>query len=425
MLTPEEARELVAKHGSLNAAGKAIGRTASYVKRALDPEAYNAHKRAKHAARAPRGPAFAPTVPHVPEAHEVRGVSTYTGADGEVKGQWTKTGLAGGEPEELPPDFAVSRISTMSGADGTTRVKWTSAERTKADMFTAFKAAAADHCAQYRGLAGVTAPPKHDLRKTLTVYPYGDPHIGMMAWGPETGESNDLKLTIERMLTAMRLSVECAPPSEEAWLINIGDALHSQNQQQTTPRSGHKLDVDGRLPKIWRALLDTFRELTHLALRKHGRVKWFNLRGNHDPEVAFLIAMWLEEAFRDDPRVIVHNGLTPHVYQEYGQNLIAMTHGDSCPIAKLGGVMARDRPQMWGRTRYRLWITGHIHHLQRIDLDGCSVETLRVLVPGDDYHVSHGYGAPRSVPVITFDPEHGEILRSTIDLSKILAVQAA
>lgn len=426
-MTPEEARALVAKHGSLAAAGKAIGRHSDYVRRALDPDAYNAAKRAKAAkARAPRGPANAPTEPHVPVAHEIRGVSTYTGKAGEVKGQWTKTGLAGGEPEPLPPDFTIKRISTMSGADGTTRVTWTQAERAKADMFESFKTAAAEHCAQYRGLAGVSAVPTHDMSQTLTAYPFGDLHVGMMAWGPETGESNDLKTSVDRLLIAMRMAVEAAPPSEDALLINIGDALHAQNAAQTTPKSGHKLDVDGRLPKIWRALLEMFRAVTEFALQKHKRVKWINMRGNHDPEGAFLIAMWLEEAFKHDPRVTVDPGLSPYVYEEYGQNLIATTHGDGCKITKLPGIMARDRPQMWGRTKHRLWITGHIHHLQRMDLDGCSVETLRILSPGDAWHVENGFGgAPRSMPVITFHPEYGEIIRSTIDLSKIRAVQAA
>src|SRR5690606_13667861 len=41
--------------------------------------------------RAPAQPAE-PPLPALPDGHRVRGVSTYVGPDGEIKGQWIKTG---------------------------------------------------------------------------------------------------------------------------------------------------------------------------------------------------------------------------------------------------------------------------------------------------------------------------------------------
>lgn len=416
-MTPQEARDLIAKHGSISAAAKAIGRNRAVIQRALDPDTYNAKARAR-AARAPRGPRNAPTVPHVPEAHEIRGVSTLVSADGELAAQWTKTGLAGGETEQLPPEFSVRRVSTMTGADGTTRVKWTSADRDRANQWAAFTAGCAEHVAQYRGIAEPLPPPA-DTQETLTVHMLGDPHAGMLAWAPETGEHHDLAIWSARLRRALDLAVASSPPSRDAWIINIGDALHAQNAEQRTPGHGHKLDVDGRHGKVMRVFFDTFRWLIDRTLQKHERVSVFNLPGNHDPEVAAMIAMFLGAVYEREPRVTIDPGHAPYVYRAYGSTLIGMHHGDGAKQEALPGIMAHDVPELWGAAKHRVWLTGHVHHQVRKDFPGCSVESFRILPPGDFWHRSKGYRAPRSQHTITYHPEFGEILRGTFDISRI------
>src|SRR5690606_24515397 len=248
---------------------------------------------------------------------------------------------------------------------------------------------------------------------------FGDPHIGMLSWAPETGEHNDLTIAIDRMHRAMALAVDSAPPSQEAWLINLGDMLHAQNSEQRTPKRGHKLDVDGRSAKVWRACLEMCRELTHQALKKHGSVKWLNLPATHDPEVAAMLAMWLTEAFCAEPRAHVDSAHRPYVYERYGATLVGMTHGDGVPINALPEIMAANAPEDWGATEFHFWLTGHVHHLSRKDFRSCTVETFRILPPSDYWHRSKGYRAQRSQHVITLHPEYGEINRTTIDLSLV------
>src|SRR5690606_37778052 len=205
-----------------------------------------------------------------------------------------------------PPDFLIRRISTMAGADGTTRVTWTSAEREKIDLWNAFKRACAEHAAQYRGLAEpVPVEPVHDPADLLAVYNLGDPHIGLLSWAPETGDHNDLTVAVRDLLRAIDLAVSVAPPAKNAVIANLGDMLHAQNPEQRTPRSGHKLDVDGRHAKVMRACLDMCRGITERALRKHEHVTWYNLPGNHDPEVAAMLSMMLEAVYEREPRVTV------------------------------------------------------------------------------------------------------------------------
>src|SRR5688572_11137605 len=96
------------------------------------------------------------------------------------------------------------------------------------------------------------APPRKSLEETLTVYGLGDPHVGMLAWEPETGASFDLKIA-DRITseTIVRL-IAAAPPSRVGGLALIGDNFHADDDRQVTPAHGHKLDVDGRSAKVWR-----------------------------------------------------------------------------------------------------------------------------------------------------------------------------
>ena len=410
--TPEQAHAAIAEHGSQTKAAKALGCTWRTLRKVIDPSYEHA----------PLGPTNAPTVPHVPEAHEIHGVSTLVKTDDFT--QWTKTRIAGGEPVPLAPDWAVTRRSIQSGPDGAVRVKWERTEPEKVEQWDAFVSACTTHVEQYRGLATPVPAPTIEHHDTLTVYPFGDPHAGMMSWAPETGENHDLAIWSARMCRAMDLSVASAPPSREGWIVNLGDALHAQNSEQRTPRSGHKLDVEGRLPKVWAVFLATFRRLIDRALEKHEVVHVDNLPGNHDPEVAFMIAMLLTAVYEHEPRVTIGDGLKPYVYRTWGSSLFGLHHGDGSPLEALPGLMAHDVPRLWGEAKFRTWYTGHVHHLTRKDYPGCTCESFRILPPGDYYHKSKRYRAPRSQHVITHHREFGEIMRATLDLTMIDAYGA-
>lgn len=49
--------------------------------------------------------------------------------------------------------------------------------------------------------AQIVPPPAHKAPDLLTLYPIADAHIGMMAWGRETGEDYDTRIATERLVS--------------------------------------------------------------------------------------------------------------------------------------------------------------------------------------------------------------------------------
>jgi hypothetical protein len=84
-------------------------------------------------------------------------------------------------------------------------------------------------------------------------------------------------------------------------------------------------------------------------------------------------------------------------------------------------IMATDRPEDWGRTRYRYWWTGHIHTSKTQaatnsqDFSGCSVESFRILAPTDAWAHQKGYRPHRDMKSITLHREFGEVARNTVN----------
>ena len=84
----------------------------------------------------------------------------------------------------------------------------------------------------------------------MTVYPIGDAHIGLLAHAPETGADSDLTIIEHNLTSAMSMLVSQANPTQTAYIADLGDWYHSDNNENRTAASGNALDVDGRYHKV-------------------------------------------------------------------------------------------------------------------------------------------------------------------------------
>lgn len=317
-----------------------------------------------------------------PEPFLVKGYSNYYDKDGKLRGQWVKTTLDNSQLESIVRDFVI----TMSE--------------------------------DIKGLAPITPPPAIVSEDYLTVIPMGDPHFGMYSWQEDAGDNFDLEIAEQLTCAAIDRLIASSPNSQTVLLLNLGDMFHADNQKNVT-NSGHQLDVDGRWAKVQRVGLKSMIYCIKRLLEKHEKVIFRINRGNHDSHSSHALALMLSCYFDKEPRIEID--LSPSVswYYAFGKILIGSTHGDTIKGKDMLSIMAADKPEEWGKSKYRYWYVGHVHHKDVKEYHGGIVEYFRTLAARDAWHQGQGYRAGRDMCSIVLHKDYGEVERHTCDIGML------
>lgn len=261
-----------------------------------------------------------------------------------------------------------------------------------------------------------TPAPEYLEADLLTVYPLADVHLGMMAWGKETGEDYDTNIAAARVREWVGRCVSASPASETAVIVDVGDLMHADDQTNQTPRSKHVLDIDTRFYRTVDITVETLIAAVELARQKHSRVIVRILPGNHNPHSYVAIMFALAQRYRDEPRVEVIKEPGEFWVHQHGRVMLCAHHGDKARADRLVHFMADQYAEMWGQTRYRYLFTGHLHHHKSQDIGGVQWEQLRAITARDAYAFSHAYSARAQMQAITYHRERGEIMRVKVGL---------
>jgi hypothetical protein len=372
----------------------------------------------------PRGPSgdhhSTPAVQLAPGL-ELKAQTVKVKADGSLDHRYDKSHTARNEMpfETVPENWLATKLTTRVDADGRPGMQYVTSKPEEAARFAAMTDAWKRHAEVMAGLAFPVPAPEHTDDDLVALYPLGDPHIGMLAWAPEVGEHFDLKIATRELLTCVRLLVAGAPNAKRAIITNLGDFFHAQDDTQRTPGHGHKLDVDGRHAKVLDAGHALLRAIVDAALEKHEHVTIRNLPGNHDPQVAAGLAMWLRAVYEREPRVTVADAYASYQFDRFGCCLFGWAHGDGAKSEALPLLMANAEREAWGATTEHVWHTGHVHHLSTKEYTGCVVETHRTMAGKDHWHASKGYSAKRSLSVISYHRQYGEVSRNRVGLERV------
>jgi hypothetical protein len=258
------------------------------------------------------------------------------------------------------------------------------------------------------------AAPQHTLDDLLTIYPLADVHMGMQAWGQETGEDYDTNIAVDRVTSWVGQAVASSPSSETAIILDVGDLHHGDDQTNMTPRSKHILDVDTRHFKTLDMSIYALATSVDLARAKHARVIVRILPGNHNPTSYMAVMFALAERYRNDDCVEVQKVPGEFFTHEFGKCLIAAHHGDKAKAERMVMFLADEYAEAWGRTRHRYLWTGHLHHHKSADIGGVTWEQLRAVTARDAYAASHSYVARSQLQAITYHRDLGEVQRVKI-----------
>ena len=127
----------------------------------------------------------------------------------------------------------------------------------------------------------------------------------------------------------------------------------------------------------------------------------------------------IECYFRNNQNITVDNSAMPRKYQSYGKVLLGFTHGAFEKAGRLLTLMPEEKPELWGKSKYREWHLGDQHHSVKRETNkpdrpvveeygGITVRILRSLTAPDRWHFEHGFvGSMRAAESFLWSPENG------------------
>jgi hypothetical protein len=359
---------------------------------------------------------FAPVLP----GFAVSQVSTEHDAAGNIKATHVKQRQEAGEPFVVPEGHEIKGISSLVGPDGATIQQWI---KTRLEPDNRLLVEALESTFQiWKSARPVLRAPKSIDKDTITVYNLADHHLGLLAWKPETGTNYDLKIAEMILKDTLHKLVAKTPASETGVLLNLGDFIHSDSNENRTRRSGNALDVEGRYAKVLSIGVKLLIYAVELLLTKHKTVLVRNIPGNHDTQTALTLSIALDAFFHANKRVTVDTSPSSFWMHEFGKVMLTSTHGDMIKPEQMPGVVAAYWPEAWGRTEFRYCYLGHLHNKIKGggEQHGLVYEVFQSLTAKDNWHYQSGYSSGRSMVAITHHRERGEDTRTTQSVPKFV-----
>lgn len=403
-----------AEHGSAQRAAEALGVTKNLPIQAKS----RVLRRAARRGYTPQTPEFHLGV-QVPAGFVLKGQSVLVDSHGNLRERWDKTRQEGLDPDEarkLPDPKKTVKLSTMTDAEGRVIQQWVSERPEDVARERAWREFAKELARDLPRVEPTSRTPGRYLNELLLAgYPVGDHHLGMLAWPEETEDAYDLEIGERLLRGAFDYLTHAAGGAGHGLVAFLGDFMHYDSFETVTPTARNMLDSDTRFPKPVRAAVRTMRYAVDAALRAHQEVRVIVEAGNHDLASSVFLATCLEVAYEREPRVSVDTSPRHFHYHRHGRVLVGTHHGHGTKMQNLPLIMATDRAEDWGATDYRYWWTGHTHRQVAHDAPGCSVESFRVLPPGDAHERQKGRRKHRSMKAIVLHADHGEVARHTVN----------
>lgn len=268
----------------------------------------------------------------------------------------------------------------------------------------------------------ITLPPA-PLAAENDVIPWiqiGDAHLGMLAHEAETGANFDLKIATAELKMAISMLIEELPAVERLVINDLGDFTHYENMRGETDHSGHKLDYDGRFPKMIDVYAELMQFIISKALSKAAVVDVIVNQGNHSRTNDIWMAVLLRAVYGKTGRVNVLNNRNPFIGYRMGNTFVMTHHSDLCKPNRLAQVMATDFAEDWGQCDYRYIDIGHIHHGMVLkEHPGVLIESFNQLAAKDKWAHDGGYRSRSSISMLYRSRTYGEIGRRVLPLRQV------
>lgn len=323
----------------------------------------------------------------------------------------------------VPDPFLANGISSYYNKDGILTAQWVKSridQNRQSELMTAAIAAMAEDIPPAAPVVFGGCVADDQL---LNLYVITDFHLGMMAWGEETGDDWDLKIAEDMLYGWFDLAIQRSLPAKNCVFAQLGDFLHWDGMEAVTPRNRHVLDADTRFQKLVRVAIRAIRRIIQMLLTKHESVTLIQPGGNHDEASS----LWLREIFHtlyeNEPRVICNDTAGMYDCVEHGLTSLFFHHGHKRRPKNIDHVFAAKYRDVFGRTKFSYAHMGHLHHIDTRETSLMVVEQHRTLCSPDAFAAQGGYMAGRDANVITYHKKYGQVGRQTISADMIKSLQ--
>lgn len=309
----------------------------------------------------------------------------------------------------VPDGFAVKGVSTLYDDEGVMRMQWVKTNADKERQFQIMQEAIEEIVHGIKPKPVNPAPGGATSPDLLNLYTMTDTHIGMLAWGKETGKDWDLDIAEATLTGCFKDMVDRAPNADTAVIAQLGDWLHYDSLDPMTPTSGHVLDADSRAGKMVAVACRVLEALVDMALEKHEKVVLLVAEGNHDLYGSLWLRTMFRRLYRDNPRVEIVESENPYYTYEWGATMLAWHHGHKMPPGvSIAQYIAAQNREMWGRTEHCVIHMGDKHHKSVKEFAGATVEQHGTLAANDAYAVRGGWKSNQYAEAITYHHKYGE-----------------
>lgn len=234
--------------------------------------------------------------------------------------------------------------------------------------------------------------------------PY-DQHHGMLAWGPEVDDSWDLKLSEEFFdKAAVDVLNKARPYNVAQVLIPIGqDWFHCNDPDYQTPQGKHRLDIEGRLIKVFETgYWSLFRGIERF--RRIAPVHLIWVPGNHDPETSYYLVRALASHYMDvdgkfNRGVTVDFAPRSRKLYRWGDSAIGFSHPQrKSDWEKQRGIFSEVFKHEWADANHHEIHTGHLHKIMELQFmtadtlgSHTTIRMLPSLCASDKWHWEQGF----------------------------------
>ena len=332
------------------------------------------------------------------------------------KAKLAKKGVGHGrDVSHLVPDgYKIKGTSSLVDEFGNTKLQWVKTDTDAERQVELMKAVIEGMKSEITPVAPVKAARAKRDDKLLNLYTVSDFHLGMLAWGDESGDDWDMKIAEDLFSRWFDAAFQKAPDAGTGVINLLGDLAHFDSLVAVTPASGNVLDADTRYQKLVRYMIRMVRRVVDMALVKHKNVRLLIVQGNHDESGMIWLAEMFATLYSNDSRVIVDT--SPDVYKmvQHGKTTLFFHHGHKARFDAIEPVMIAKFRKAFGESVYSYAHVGHLHHQKIVESRNMIVEQHRTLAAKDAYASRGGWMSGRSANVITYSAEYGEVARLTI-----------